>query len=396
MEYFPLGNLAAEILRLPFTPSETAQVCSRSLQALEYLHSNSITHRDIKPENILVESRTPTLHIRLADFGLSNNTTALRTFCGTALYAAPEISSKGLYSNTVDIWSLGVVILQLLVGLPEDLTWWKPVIRCQTIIRHLNVWRDKEGDEDKLLNLLARMLQYDQAKRPSARSCTLPARDAELEFKRAGATSEGDVDSAGTQTSAHCHNLEMAEAKIPSLNPSPAQQGITQQYAPNKARERPSPHTSDSGEIPEPKRRRYYSPSPLKSLRHLSGQTTVIVDYRDGTPGLMPKNLGSQVSTCDDNENDAIRHTDELDSGDASTSSSQETETTHREASTGSRDITSSGLHHGQLPSQTSSAPSESSQRGLTYPSGFGDITRLSGCSIPDLRQRNTGLTTEY
>ena len=84
------------------------------LNGLEFLHSRLIIHRDIKPQNILLQGDTP----RLADFGISRamNTSSLSlTISGTDAYMAPE-SFQGKRNVQTDIWSVGVVLYQLLTG----------------------------------------------------------------------------------------------------------------------------------------------------------------------------------------------------------------------------------------------------------------------------------------
>jgi serine/threonine protein kinase len=82
-----------------------------------YLHSRKIIHRDIKPENLLLDSEN---NIKLADFGWSNFEDKLKkreTYCGTLDYLAPEMAdSNHIHDNRVDIWSVGVLIFELLTG----------------------------------------------------------------------------------------------------------------------------------------------------------------------------------------------------------------------------------------------------------------------------------------
>ena len=87
------------------------------LSAIEYLHSRTpvIIHRDIKPENILLDSNN---YVKLADFGWSSffASKLRKTYCGTLQYLAPEMILETGHDNMIDIWSLGVLIYELLTG----------------------------------------------------------------------------------------------------------------------------------------------------------------------------------------------------------------------------------------------------------------------------------------
>eukprot|EP01127_Copromyxa_protea_P017890 TRINITY_DN5518_c0_g1_i2.p2 TRINITY_DN5518_c0_g1~~TRINITY_DN5518_c0_g1_i2.p2 ORF type:complete len:179 (+),score=27.62 TRINITY_DN5518_c0_g1_i2:769-1305(+) len=86
------------------------QIC----EALNYMHENFVIHRDIKPENILV---THTDSIKIADFGWAVHTQAKAEGpAGTLYYMAPEMIIGEIYSNLVDVWSLGVLIFEMITG----------------------------------------------------------------------------------------------------------------------------------------------------------------------------------------------------------------------------------------------------------------------------------------
>lgn len=112
MEYVEGGQLLA---RLGSSEKYVARVMEPLIDAVEHLHSRDIVHRDIKPENIVLAFDTP----KLCDFGWAatcNRGTMRQTFCGTLDYLSPEMKDGAAYTCRVDLWSLGVLVYELITG----------------------------------------------------------------------------------------------------------------------------------------------------------------------------------------------------------------------------------------------------------------------------------------
>ena len=86
----------------------------QAVNSISFLHKNKIIHRDIKPENLLINNNNI---LKLCDFGWSvylNNNNKRVTFCGTIEYMAPEIVKNESYDFSIDVWSLGVLLYELI------------------------------------------------------------------------------------------------------------------------------------------------------------------------------------------------------------------------------------------------------------------------------------------
>jgi len=121
MDFCNGGELYYHLSRVGRFSESRAQFYAAELTlALEHLHSYNIVYRDLKPENVLIACDG---HIMLADFGLSKEgiktcTDGTDTFCGTPEYLAPEVLFRKGHGTAVDWWSLGVLVYEMLTGLP--------------------------------------------------------------------------------------------------------------------------------------------------------------------------------------------------------------------------------------------------------------------------------------
>ncbi|KAJ1505870.1 hypothetical protein HMI55_001414 [Coelomomyces lativittatus] len=119
LEYSSQGELYKS-LRLVhhFDPPTSARYFYQIANALDYLHKNKVIHRDMKPENLLLDHLG---RVKLSDFGWSviNDLSRRRTtLCGTLDYLSPEVVEGTAHNEKVDLWSLGILLYEFLVGKP--------------------------------------------------------------------------------------------------------------------------------------------------------------------------------------------------------------------------------------------------------------------------------------
>jgi serine/threonine-protein kinase ULK2 len=79
-------------------------------------------HRDLKLQNILLTEKSEETILKLADFGLAKRQETkedlFNTICGTPIYMAPELQKQQKYTEKADLWSLGVILFELIAGFP--------------------------------------------------------------------------------------------------------------------------------------------------------------------------------------------------------------------------------------------------------------------------------------
>ncbi|KPM05122.1 aurora kinase A-A-like protein 2 [Sarcoptes scabiei] len=118
LEFAPNGELYTLLKKMGHFPEkQAATYISQVIEALICLHERNVIHRDIKPENILLG---PNGEVKIADFGWSVHAPSSRreTMCGTLDYLPPEMILQRPYCHNVDLWCLGVLAYEFLVGNP--------------------------------------------------------------------------------------------------------------------------------------------------------------------------------------------------------------------------------------------------------------------------------------
>ncbi|XP_046877575.1 serine/threonine-protein kinase PAK 6-like isoform X1 [Hypomesus transpacificus] len=119
MEYLQGGALTNIVSETRLNEEQIATVCEAVLQALAYLHSQGVIHRDIKSDSILL---TLDGRIKLSDFGfcaqISKDISKRKSLVGTPYWMAPEVISKTPYGTEVDVWSLGIMVVEMVDGEP--------------------------------------------------------------------------------------------------------------------------------------------------------------------------------------------------------------------------------------------------------------------------------------
>ncbi|KEF60254.1 AGC/PKA protein kinase [Exophiala aquamarina CBS 119918] len=115
MDFIEGGELFSLLRKSQRFPNPVAKFYAAEVTlALEYLHSQNIIYRDLKPENLLLDRHG---HVKITDFGFAKEVPDITwTLCGTPDYLAPEVVASKGYNKSVDWWSLGILIFEMLCG----------------------------------------------------------------------------------------------------------------------------------------------------------------------------------------------------------------------------------------------------------------------------------------
>jgi len=121
LDYCPGGELFFHLSRYRRFPERVARFyAAELLLALGHLHRKGIIYRDLKPENVLLDADG---HVKLGDFGLAKDNIShpcqgASSMCGTPEYMAPEVLSQAGHGFCVDYWGLGMLVYEMMTGLP--------------------------------------------------------------------------------------------------------------------------------------------------------------------------------------------------------------------------------------------------------------------------------------
>ena len=167
MEYIPGGNIYSLVQRLkPVSLQGIASIMKEVISAVYFLHhmNPKIVHRDIKPENVLLDQGN---HAKLTDFGWSNymeGDIKRTTVCGTPVYLAPEIINNMGHDEHVDIWCIGVLLFELIVGRPPFCGETEQKVRYNILKMKINWPNNIDSDA---ADLISKILKYNPDERIS-------------------------------------------------------------------------------------------------------------------------------------------------------------------------------------------------------------------------------------
>eukprot|EP00301_Raphidiophrys_heterophryoidea_P024008 c7662_g1_i2.p1 GENE.c7662_g1_i2~~c7662_g1_i2.p1 ORF type:complete len:486 (+),score=110.75 c7662_g1_i2:140-1597(+) len=169
MEYVPGGSLTTLLMHARLVEPTIAYVCREALNALAFLHQENRVHRDIKSDNFLLGLKG---EVKVCDFGFAAQLTSekinRKSVVGTPYWMAPEIIKGKDYGVAVDIWSLGIMALEMADGEPPWID--EPPLKALFLIvtKASPTLKDPSQWSEHFQDFISKCLQQDPALRPSS------------------------------------------------------------------------------------------------------------------------------------------------------------------------------------------------------------------------------------
>jgi serine/threonine protein kinase/HEAT repeat protein len=287
MEYSENGSLedyiiATKKLDLSFTTEQILNWTSQICECMVYMHSNKFIHRDIKSENLLLSNNYETM--KVCDFGFTKKTERVLTgtVLGTIVYMAPEIFANKRYDESIDIWSLGVVLLQLILMKNQKEV---PDVRIEIGQDPNYIYQFLSAYDAKLTSIVEACLRLDPIDRPTA---------AEI-LQYINGNSTGKVFTHGRKKKAVSSATDTSDLSSPGSEEVSFREALesdfpdwsnNQRVSPRELRHRGSddqiPTTGPLSEITTVKGRKFWSDNGWKDLYKVDW-----MDFRDAYQKLM-------------------------------------------------------------------------------------------------------------